>query len=492
MKGSDQNRDKLVPATPPKWPLRLLRLLLKDEYIEEIEGDMEELFQEWLTQRGSYAKASRQYAWETLRLARPALVKHFGRWNPISPTPMFTNYFKTSFRSLIRQPLTAFINVFGLSVAIGICLLVYTFMAYDQRIDQFHENKDKLYLATLHSSRDGSMQEYGITPRPLAEALKQDLPQVKDVCRVDEGNVVLKYNDNVFHERVRYTDPSFLRMFTFPMKWGVAASLNDLNSVVLSEDMSIKYFGDDNPVGRTVTMIFNDSIKKEFMVGGVAATFPKERDLDFGLLINYDNLKTADATFESDSWSQFLRATWVQIEHPADTNLVLDQFKKYQQLQHAAVPEWSVTSFALEPLTTLHERSSSIRDAIVRDTNVEGRIGMPIIAIFMIVLACFNYINIAIVGLQADQRDWCTKSYRCQPFTCYRTVCDGEYFHYAFRPVHRHSALLLHIPALVCAIHRMAARIESFRRQHLDISSVAGCVYRNRIRHISGILCITI
>ncbi|MEJ1238994.1 ABC transporter permease [Chryseolinea sp. T2] len=398
MKDSPNKSDHPSQKTsPPKWPLNLLRLFIRKEYLEEIEGDMEELFHEWAAQRGSYARARRQYIWETLRLARPILMKHFSLTRLRNPSPMFTNYYKTSFRSLTRHPLTAFINVFGLSVAIGICLLVYSFMAYDQRIDQFHENKSSIYLATFNASRDGNAQQYGLTPRPLGEALKHDLPQVKEVCRIDESNIVLKYRDNVFHERVRYVDPSFLQMFTFPLKWGVASSLTDLNSLVMSEDMSTKYFGDENPVGQTMTMIFSDSIKKDFIVAGVASEFPKERDLDFGLLINYDNLKTASAAFKPDDWSQFLRATWVQIE-TKDLNAVNDQMKKYQTIQHAALPEWNITSFKLEPLTSLHERSSGIRDAIVQDFNVEGRIGMPIIAIFMIVLACFNYINIAIVS----------------------------------------------------------------------------------------------
>lgn len=392
------NKQEIVSKSPPKWPLRLLRLFLKNEYVEEIEGDMEELFHDWAEQRGSYAKARRQYVRETFQLARPILIKHLAHLPSITSFPMLTNYFKTSFRSLVRHPLTAFINVFGLAVAIGICLLVYTFMAYDQRIDQFHEHKSEIFLATLNASRDGVTQQYGITPHPLAEAIREDLPQVKATCRIDESSVVLRYEGTVFHERVRYADASFFTMFTFPLKWGNASSLADLNSIILSEDMAVKYFGEGNPVGRTMTMIFNDSTKKEFMVGGVAATFPKERDLDFNLLINYDNLRTADSRFDPQDWSKFILATWIQLEDPSDSLIVSNQLKKYSKLQQEAVPEWVISGYTLEPLVTLHRRSAQIRDAIVHDINVEGRIGMPIIAIFMIVLACFNYINIAIVS----------------------------------------------------------------------------------------------
>lgn len=384
--------------TPPAWPLRLLRSFLKKEYIEEIEGDLEELFHDLVEQRNSYTQARRAYVWQVLTLLRPVLLKNVPRGPTINAYPMYRNYFKTSFRSIVRQPLTAFINVFGLSVAIGICLLVYIFMAYDQRIDLYHVNKDEIHLATLHASRDGISQQYGITPRPLGEAIKQDLPHVKEVCRIDDGNVVVKYNEHVIHEHMRFADPSFLRMFTFPLKWGSPAALEDLNSIVLSEDMSTKYFGDENPIGRMMTVIFNDSAKKEFMVGGVAARFPSERDLDFGLLVHFDNLRVAHGRFDSDDWSKFIRATWVQLDNPQAATQVNAQLSKYQKLHHEALPEWAISSFTLEPLTTLHERSSGIRDAIVLDTNLEARIGLPIIAFFMIVLACFNYINIAIVS----------------------------------------------------------------------------------------------
>lgn len=396
---------KSAPTGPPRWLQRLLRFCLKKEYVEEIEGDMEELFQEWLEQRRSYTQARRMYVWEMLCLARPILMKNFTRLPSVSPYPMFSNYFKTSFRSLTKHPLSAFINVFGLSVATGICLLVYSFMEYDYSIDQFHQNKDKVYLATFHTVRDGVGQQYGTTPRPLADALRQDLPQVKKVCRVEDLNVVLKYADNVFHERIRFADAAFLELFTFPLKWGAPGSLADLNSIILSEDMSVKYFGDDNPLGRDVTMIFSDSIKKVFTVTGVAATFPKSRDIDFNFLINYENLRVANPAYDQHDWSKFVAATLVQLDQPEQADEVTRQMEKYRQLQNEASPDWAISSFSLESLVTLHERAANIRDGIAHDYNVEGRIGMPIIAIFMIVLACFNYINIAIVSAAKRLRE---------------------------------------------------------------------------------------
>lgn len=382
---------------PPQWPLKFLRFFLRKEYLEEIEGDMEEIFQDNVEQF-SLRKAKRIYTWEMLKLLRPTLLKNFEGFQNINQYPMFKNYFKTSLRSLLKNPLSSFINVFGLSFAIGISILVYTFLEYDQSIDQFHKNKNEVYLATFYADRDGSMQRYGTTPRPLAEMLKQDFAQIKKVCRVEDGDVVLKYKDNVFHERIRYADAEFLEMFTFPLKWGAASSLADINSIILSEDMAVKYFGDENPVGREILMIFSDQTKKLFTVTGVAAAFPKARAIDFNFLINFKNTRIADSTYDVNDWRQFVNATLIQVENPSDIKSIESKMGKYKSLQNEVQHNWAISSFAFEPLTTLFKNASTIKNCISQDYNVEGRIGMPIIAIFMLALACFNYINIAIVS----------------------------------------------------------------------------------------------
>lgn len=382
---------------PPRWPLNILRFFIKKEYLEEIEGDMEEQFY-YNIERWPVKKAKRIYAVEVIKLLRPVLLKKLGHPITLPSYPMYRNYFKTSFRGLMRNPLTAFINVFGLSVAIGICLIVYAFMLYDRSIDQFHVNKHEIYLTTFTADREGETQQYGRAPRPLGERLRQDFAQIKNVCRVEEGKVVIKNEDNVFHEQIRYVDPSFLDMFTFPLKWGAPKSLSDLNSIILSEDMSIKYFGNDNPLGRDILVIFNDTTKKTFKVSGVAAAFPKSRDIEFDFLVHFDNTKVADRTYDTDDWSAFLPATFIQVENSVSLLAIEHHLAPYKKLQNEALPDRPLVAFSFEPLTTLHEKASTLHDAIVHDDNVEGRIGMPIIAVFMIVLACFNYINIAIVS----------------------------------------------------------------------------------------------
>ncbi len=104
------NNPNLV--TPPKWPLRFLRFFVKKEYLEEIEGDMEELFQDYVEQF-SLRKANRMYTWEILKLFRPVLMRNLAFLSNLSYHGMFKNYFKVSLRGLLKNPTNSFINVFG-------------------------------------------------------------------------------------------------------------------------------------------------------------------------------------------------------------------------------------------------------------------------------------------------------------------------------------------------------------------------------------------
>jgi len=142
--------------------------------------------------------------------------------------------------------------------------------------------------------------------------------------------VIMKYEDNVFNENIRYTDPEFLEMFTFPLKWGASKSLIDLNSIILSEKMSIKYFGDENPVGQSILVRFDKEHTKAFKITGVAATFPVARSFDFSFLINYANLRASDPGYDFHDWNAFVNATLIQVNKASDVKLIKQGMEKYK------------------------------------------------------------------------------------------------------------------------------------------------------------------
>ena len=395
----NESMNQTNSTTPPRWPHRLLRYFVKEEYAEEIEGDMEEIFYQNI-ERYSVRKAKRIYAWETIKLFRPALIKNLKAFQYLNQVNMFGNYFKTSSRSLMKNPMSSFINLFGLSMAVGICVLWFGFASWVNDTDQFHEHKKEVYLVTFFAGHEGKEQQFGTTPTPLGEMLKQDYPQIKRVCRVNDASVVVKHEDNVFHERVRYVDPEFLQLFTFPLKWGSASSLKDINSIVLSEKMAIKYFGNENPLGKSIKVIFRESYSKEFAVTGVAKKLPESHSISFDFLIHFDNQKVINPNYNASDWSSFVNATLIQVDNPADIGSLQRGMNKYKLLQNEKHSEQAISNFGFVSLTELYKKSMDIRDGLCPpyyETNARAVGILGVITLFLLALACFNYINIAIV-----------------------------------------------------------------------------------------------
>ncbi len=381
----------------PRLPSAFFKWYCRGDRYEELHGDLEELFYIRAEELGQ-TKARLYYLLDVVKCCRPYAWKKSTTQN--TTILMLNNYFKTSIRSLMKNPLSSFINVFGLAMAIGICMLVYGFAKWVYSIDQHHENKDSVFLTTVFVERDGTMQQNGLSPRPLAETLEQDFSLIINTCRVEDRNVVVKFEDHVFHEQVRYVDPSFLSMFTFPMKWGNASELNDVNSIILSEPMAEKYFGRENPIGKDLQLIFSADYKKVFKVAGVAEDFPKAHDIRFTFLIHFKNLLQAEPDYNKHDWSQFQQATFIQLKRPEDIHTIESSMDKYKNLQNQVQEDWAINGFKFEPLATLYERSPNIQNDISygRGDNASSVIFLSVIGTFLLTLACFNYVNIAIVS----------------------------------------------------------------------------------------------
>ncbi len=372
------------------------RWYCKNDRYEELHGDLEEFFFERIEASG-LVKARLLYLRDVIRCCQPYAWKKpklFTNAHII----MFRNYFKTALRSALRSPLSSFINVFGLSMAIGICIVVYAFMKRDSDVDRFHEHKDSVFLATFYADRNGYPEQYGFTPAPLAKMLEQDQPHITKVSRIKNSNVVVKHDDQVFYELLKLVDPEYLEMFSFPLKWGDAASLKDVNSVVISEAASIKYFGQENPLGRDILIRFNNGAKKYFKVAGVAEAFPEARIIDFSFLINFENVRLESPGFDSQDWGDYVAATLIQLDDPAAINGIKAGMEKYRALQNPVGGDWAISAFDFHSIHNLHYSSANIINGISNDTMSPGRIVLPIIGLLMLALACFNYINMAIAS----------------------------------------------------------------------------------------------
>lgn len=316
---------------------------------------------------------------------------------------MLKSYFKLAIRNLFRNKVASFINLIGLSIAVGVCLVVFTFVDLTLFADDFHENADEIYMVENVIDRGhNDLQLWGDTPLPIGKALREDFPQVKRAVRIRNGSGEARYEDKVFNERIRYVDGGFLDMFTFPLKWGDKLGAEDLDGVILSERVSIKYFGEENPVGKQLQFTFRDTIKKTFTIRGVAEKFPQRASFGFNMLMNWEVQRMVGYD-DLEDWKRFISATFIQLDDPSVIEILKTGEKKYLEAQNAVQKDWAITEFRYEKILDLRMRGGNeVRGSITSGPPPAAIYTLTIIGVFLILLACFNYINIAIAS--ASQR----------------------------------------------------------------------------------------
>ncbi|WP_286757400.1 ABC transporter permease [Roseivirga sp. UBA838] len=310
---------------------------------------------------------------------------------------MIRSYLKTTLRAIQRSPLSSFINIFGLATALGVAIMVYAFIDLDLSIDQFHENKKEIYLATSYLNRNGEVGHHGIVPAPYAAILQNDFPQISQVVRVERRSGILKSGPNVFNQSFSFVDPEFLELFTFPLAYGQKEALETPNQIILSHNAAVKYFGEENALGKSMTFDF-EGRKFSFEVAGVAQEFPRRSSLNFEVLVNFGQLEVIDPDYSLSDWSRFLDAVYIRTSDPQSVAQVERSVQQHIKTQNAVQKDWPATAFSFVPWTDLFVQAEDMSSVMTGEGDSVARIVLSVIGAFVLVLAVFNYINIAIVS----------------------------------------------------------------------------------------------
>ncbi len=250
-------------TNPPKLASRFLEWYCPSQLYEGIEGDLLEQFEEDLkpSDRSKRSdgyrirRARRRFIWNVIKFFRPAIVFRNKFSNHLFENNMFKNYLKIAFRSLWRSKAHAIINVLGLALGIGCCILISLFVRDEMTFDQFHSKADRIYR--VYGREDwGEKQQffYTATPFPMGPALKDNLPEVEAQVRINSLGTQVKVAQNQFNESVTIGGQSFFDVFDFEIISGSRDALKGQSQVVLSEQMAKKYFGDADPINKTVSI----------------------------------------------------------------------------------------------------------------------------------------------------------------------------------------------------------------------------------------------
>lgn len=310
---------------------------------------------------------------------------------------MFKNHLKIAWRSLFKNKVSTFINLIGLSAAIGCSIVVFLFIDNQYNRDAFHKNGKSIFFVESLVERNGQRQLWGFTPIPLGPALASDFPQIKRAVRIGYGSGVMRYEDKVFDENILFAENGFLDMLTFPLKYGDPAALAEKKNIILSDDLARKYFGESDPVGKPVTLRFHDDRVESFVVAGVAEKFPQQASFWFEALVSYERYLDLIGV-EAANWKYRTGGTFVQFHQPQDAATVAANLKSYMQRNNEADPDWPVSAFVFDNLLDLPSNSWKIRGDISNGASPTERTTLLVIGLFMLILACFNYVNMAIAS----------------------------------------------------------------------------------------------
>lgn len=308
---------------------------------------------------------------------------------------MLRNYLKIALRNLSKHKVHSLINLLGLATAVACCLLIGLFVQQEFSYDRFHVKSDRLYRAWTQELYNGEVIVNTVSPYPLGPTLHQSVPEVEAFCRVSGGAVNVRRDTDVFSERLYFADSTFFTLFDFPMAYGSAVgALNRLNTVVLSETMSEKYFGDRNPVGQSLQVRL-DSTFEAFTVVAVAKNPPVASSLRFGMLVSSGHLKPLVSDRAMKSWFNVSPETYVLLREGADTNRVKAKFPAL--LRTALGDDYKGDNYAihLQPMPAIH-LDTRLTGGLEPNGNPSYLYILSGIALFVLVIACINFVTLTL------------------------------------------------------------------------------------------------
>jgi len=373
-------QNKKIHHKPPKTAEWILNFILPDREWKIPLGDFEEFYNEIADKKG-ISLARSWYWWQIVRLI-PTKILNEIYWS----YEMIKSYLKVALRVIRRHKVFSVINISGLAIGMACCILIFLWVQDELSFDQFHQNADHLYLVATHERYGTTISTSSGTPSAMGPALKAEYPEIVDAARVCNGPHALNFacGDKRFREEVEAVDPSFLRIFTFPLLQGdPSTALSDPYSVVMTKRMALKYFGTDDPIGQTIRV----EEKYDFKVTGVLDEIPHNSILQFDFLVPIEFLSEHWQFPELlTRWSDFSFTTYALLQRGASYE---DVSRKTAGRIKQGNQNFDGDAF-LRPFTLLYLHGLGTgrgRIALVRM--------LSMIAVFILLIACINFMNLS-------------------------------------------------------------------------------------------------
>lgn len=317
---------------------------------------------------------------------------------------MLRNYFKIALRNLLKQKVYSTINILGLSFGMACVLLIVVYVKDELSYDKFHRHADDIYRIAWFSNNPQTR-----TPHPMAQALVRDFPEVEAATSLSPlwGAGLTKRTFSIRNPQTDVThdekgilsvDSTFFDVFSFELlKGNKEEVLRNVGGLLISESMAKRYFGDEDPVGKSLAI--NDD-RTMVMVEGVFKDVPENSHFHFDALISYVTMKALEGK-ESPyyTWADFGHYNYIRLGEGSDPDKLESQLMSWA-MKYVEVPEEEMQMavqagmhFKLQPLTDIH-LGSRIRWELEANGNKEYVYIMSAAALLILTIACINFMNL--------------------------------------------------------------------------------------------------
>ncbi|MES1249571.1 MAG: ABC transporter permease, partial [Chitinophaga rupis] len=308
---------------------------------------------------------------------------------------MLKNYVLTAWRSLVKNRLSSFINIFGLSIGLGTAILIFVWINDTLSYNKFHKNYEQIHLLMKTERGNSDVSTGSSVPGPLAAAVRAQFPEVQYASRGSFEKPLVQFEDKTIYEEAIYVEPDFFHIMTFPALQGdPVATLRDPGSVVITESAAKRLFGNQDPMGKVI----NHNNLHQLKVGAVIRDVPEHSSYYFEIVLPF-------ALFEKENdwlkkWDDSRILTWVQLVPHVDLAALNAKLTRLQQ-QKANDPHEELFAFPLEDVW--------LRNAFKNGKSAGGRIDMLMLTgalgLFVLLIACINFMNMATARSERRSRE---------------------------------------------------------------------------------------
>jgi putative ABC transport system permease protein len=308
---------------------------------------------------------------------------------------MLKNYITSALRNLYKTRVYTIVNILGLSIGMAIFILILSYVTQEKSYDKFHNDYERIYRVRYERySEDGESVRFASCCPPVGLRIRSLFPEVEKVARIARYPASVSFQDVIFfEERLFYAEPEFFELFNFSFISGDPVNgINGPNKVFISQSTAKKYFGDENPIGKSISI----DKKTECEITGVFKDMPQNSHIKLDIVLPWKNLLNLLGPDFDESWGDSGAFTYIKFKEESNITEFHDKLNKLADDEFGSIlKQYKLTmTLPLQPLTDIHLNSHFQQEFEVNGDKTTTNLLM-VVALLIIVIAWVNYVNLS-------------------------------------------------------------------------------------------------